>query len=154
MKHPLELRVPPALVFLLAGAAEVGLGRLPFLPLPAFTAIPVVKTVLMGMGGATVALGLFEFTRSGTTVDPTKPETASSLVESGIYRLTRNPVYLGMLLILLAIAVRSGDWLALIPAVGFVLWMNRFQIGPEERALTGVFGAPYTEYCGRVRRWV
>lgn len=154
MKHPLELRVPPALLFLGAIAAALGLGRLALLPLPAFGAMAVLKTVLIVLGGTTIALGLFEFSRSRTTVDPTRPETASTLVSSGIYRLTRNPMYLGMLLFLLAAAIRAGDWLALIPAIGFVIWMNRFQIGPEEQALTGAFGADYTEYCRRVRRWV
>ena len=143
MKHPLELRVPPALLFLVAIAAA-----------PAFGAMAVLKTALMVLGGITIALGLFEFSRSRTTVDPTRPESASALVSSGIYRLTRNPMYLGMLLVLVAAAVRAGDWLSLIPAVGFVIWMNRFQIGPEERALTRAFGPAYTQYCERVRRWL
>lgn len=154
MNHPLELRIPPAVLFLLAAVAELGLGRLGALPLPAVAASPILKSGLMVLGGLTVLLGVVQFVRARTTVDPTKPGTASSLVSGGIYRVTRNPMYLGMLLMLLALLIRAGDWLALIPLIGFVLWMNRFQIRPEERALTEVFGAEYTAYCERARRWI
>jgi protein-S-isoprenylcysteine O-methyltransferase Ste14 len=82
-----------------------------------------------------------------------KPDAASSLVVSGIYRYTRNPMYAGFLLILLGWAAFLSNILALIVLPAFVLYMNRFQILPEERVLTTLFADEYTEYLARVRRW-
>src|ERR1044071_2701900 len=101
-----------------------------------------------------IVAGVLEFRRAKTTVDPVHPEEASVIVDTGIYGVTRNPMYLGILLLLAA----GGAFLAnAVPPAGpvlFVLYMNRFQIGPEERALTQVFGDPYRAYLARVSRWI
>ena len=82
------------------------------------------------------------------------PEAASALVRSGIYRTTRNPMYVGLLLILVAWAVLlSSVWTLLGPLV-FVLYITRFQIIPEESALSALFGADYAAYQSSVRRWL
>jgi protein-S-isoprenylcysteine O-methyltransferase Ste14 len=98
--------------------------------------------------------GVLEFRRARTTVNPTTPQAATSMVRSGIYRHTRNPMYLGMLLVLAGWAV----WLASLAAVAvlpvFVLYLNRLQIEPEERALASRFGADFEEYRRSVRRWL
>jgi protein-S-isoprenylcysteine O-methyltransferase Ste14 len=106
-------------------------------------------------GLAVCLLGVLPFRRVRTTLDPTRPERASTLVTGGIFRVTRNPMYLGMLLVLIAWGVYLSSALGLLlgpPA--FVLYLNRFQIAPEERALASAFGREYTEYAQRVRRWV
>jgi len=73
---------------------------------------------------------------------------------AGIYRFTRNPMYVGLALVLLGwAALLSSPWALLGPLV-FVLYINRFQIAPEERVLSAKFGAAYTEYIARVRRWL
>ncbi len=105
--------------------------------------------------GLLVALaGVREFRRARTTLHPQQPEAASSVVRSGIYARSRNPMYLGMLLVLVA----WGAWLAnlasLALAAAFVPYLNRFQIEPEERAMARNFGAAYEEYRRQVRRWL
>jgi protein-S-isoprenylcysteine O-methyltransferase Ste14 len=82
------------------------------------------------------------------------PEAASSLVVAGIYRVTRNPMYLGFLLILLGWAAWLSNVLALLPLAGFVIYMNVFQIRPEERALEALFGPEFEAYKKQVRRWI
>jgi protein-S-isoprenylcysteine O-methyltransferase Ste14 len=87
-------------------------------------------------------------------VNPTQPETSSTIVTSGIYRWSRNPMYAGFLLILAGWAVQLASIAAVLLLPAFVLYMNRYQIQPEERALTDKFGAEYLSYRRRVRRWL
>ncbi len=83
-----------------------------------------------------------------------KPEAASSLVSTGIYRLSRNPMYVGLVFLLLALLVYLASALSIIGVLVFVLYINAFQIKPEERALMRKFGADFAEYKSRVRRWL
>jgi protein-S-isoprenylcysteine O-methyltransferase Ste14 len=106
------------------------------------------------LGALTCLGGVVAFRRAKTTVNPMEPNTTSSLVVSGIYRYTRNPMYLGFLLILIAWAAALSNVLALLSAPAFVLYMNCFQILPEERALASRFARDYAEYRARVRRWI
>ncbi len=94
------------------------------------------------------------FRARGTTVNPISPERSAALVVDGLYRVTRNPMYLGSALILAGWALHLGAWVAILTVPFFVLYMNRFQIGPEERALSALFGADYDAYRARVRRWI
>ncbi len=87
-------------------------------------------------------------------MNPIKPGAASSLVSSGVYRFTRNPMYLGLSVTLLGWAVFLSNWLALLAVPVFVLYINRFQIDPEERVLSSLFGAEYAAYKEKVRRWL
>ena len=98
--------------------------------------------------------GVISFRRAHTTVNPLKPDAATALVISGIYQVTRNPMYLGFLLLLLGELVWLANPLALLAAPAFVLYLNRFQIGPEEQALRERFGFAYLTYITRVRRWI
>jgi protein-S-isoprenylcysteine O-methyltransferase Ste14 len=101
------------------------------------------------VGVVTGGLGVMVFRRARTTVNPTKSGATSFLVHSGIYSLTRNPMYLGFLLILCgwAILLRNALVFPFLPM--FILYMNRFQIQMEERALTETFGAMFTGYVAR-----
>ena len=147
-------RIPPALVVLAAALAMWGVDRL--LPLPAERppGAGPLALALAACGLAAGALGVARFRRAGTSFDPLTPAKATTLVTSGIYRRTRNPMYLGLALLLVA----WGVWLSTLPGLMvvplFVLYMNRFQIGPEERALESIFGAEYDAYRRRVRRWL
>jgi len=105
-------------------------------------------------GGIVGLAGVRSFRLAGTTVNPLSPGTSSRLVASGVYRLSRNPMYLGLLLVLLGWAAWLASPAALALAVSFVPYMNRFQIGPEERALQLAFGEDFERYCQRVRRWL
>lgn len=150
----LELRVPPLLLVVVFAAAMAGIARL----VPSATyVIParlVVLVSLIVLGAAIAAAGVVAFRRHKTTVNPLAPAEASTLVSTGIYRITRNPMYLGFLLGLAGWCVYLGNFAAALLLPAFVAWMNRFQIGPEERALTEIFGARFTEYAATVRRWL
>jgi protein-S-isoprenylcysteine O-methyltransferase Ste14 len=113
-----------------------------------------VASVLALAGGAFTAAGIRAFRRARTTLDPTTPERTSSLVTGGIYGATRNPMYVGVLFLLLAwAAFLCAPW-ALVGPVLFVAYMNRFQIGPEEKVLMAAFGGEYARYKSAVRRWL
>lgn len=120
-------------------------------------AVPWRTTVaiLLWSAGVMIALaGLLEFRRAKTTINPLNPEAATAVVSSGIYRFSRNPMYLGLLLVLIGWAVWLSNVLAYAPIPFFVLYINRFQIEPEERVLTAKFGGQFKEYTRSVRRWV
>jgi protein-S-isoprenylcysteine O-methyltransferase Ste14 len=98
--------------------------------------------------------GVVAVRRAKTTLNPTKPADTSSLVTTGPFRFTRNPMYLSLFLYLLAWAVYLSNLSALLLLPVFVLYINQFQIKPEERILSSLFGAEYAAYKGRVRRWL
>jgi protein-S-isoprenylcysteine O-methyltransferase Ste14 len=119
--------------------------------LPWLTYASVIS--LVTLGGVIALWGMKEFKNAKTTVNPLKPESSSSLVSSGIYQYTRNPMYLGLLLILLSAVIYTQHPLGLVSALGFVLYMNRFQIEPEEKMLVKLFGEEFVDYSNQVKRW-
>lgn len=150
----LELKLPPPLVVLLLGAAMWYTA--PLVPALAL-AIPMRPLLALGFAGLGLALMLaavLTFRMAGTTVNPLRPDTTSAVVASGVYRICRNPIYLGDLLLLAAWAVYLAHALAFLFLPVFVLYLNRFQIVPEERALLTRFGDEYTAYLRAVRRWL
>jgi protein-S-isoprenylcysteine O-methyltransferase Ste14 len=111
--------------------------------------------LVLALAGAAVALaGVAEFRRARTTVNPLRPERASALVVSGIFRWTRNPMYLGLAIVLLGWAWYLAHPLAALGVPAFVAWMSLSQIPREERALGQLFGAEFEQYKTRVRRWL
>ncbi len=113
-----------------------------------------VALALLVIGQSISISGMMSFRRAKTTMNPIKPDTASSLVSSGVYRFTRNPMYLGLSVTLLGWAMFLANPLALLAVPLFVLYINRFQINPEERVLSSLFGAEYAAYKEKVRRWL
>lgn len=112
-------------------------------------------TLFLALAGvAVVVAGIVEFRRARTTVNPLNPGSASALVGSRVYRFTRNPMYLGFAMILLGWAVHLSSALSVLGVAGFVAYMNRFQIRPEEKALRVLFGQEFDAYSERVRRWI
>ncbi len=111
--------------------------------------------LLVAACGLTVDVSaLLAFRRARTTVDPLRPHKTATLVTTGIYRRTRNPMYLGLALLLAAYAVHLGAPLAVLGPIAFVAYITRFQIAPEERMLAQKFGEDYAHYRARVRRWL
>lgn len=150
----LELKIPPPAIVVLVGAVMWEISRVaPSLGVP--TDIRLLLALAVGLAGTGFAVaGVISVRRAKTTINPTKPQMTSSLVSSGIYVVTRNPMYLGLLFILIAWAIfLSSPWALLGPAA-FFLYIRRFQIAPEERALSALFGAEYTAYLSKVRRWL
>lgn len=150
----LELKIPPPVVTLATAAAMWGLAQLlPVVALPRGTRLAAAGLLALA-GMATSGWGIAAFRRARTTVNPHKPAKATSLVTSGPYRLTRNPMYLGLLLVLAAWTVFLASLPAVLGPVAFVLYIVRFQIIPEERVMEGLFGDAYLAYKARVRRWI
>lgn len=150
----LELKVPPPAVALvtavlmwLASRSSPGL---------AFVFPPgnLLAVGLFAIGLMVAISGVVTFRRARTTLNPTKPETSSSLVSWGIYKVTRNPMYLGLLLVLSAWGIFLSNWLAFLFLPVFVVYINRFQIVPEEQALISLFAREFVAYQSRVRRWL
>jgi protein-S-isoprenylcysteine O-methyltransferase Ste14 len=150
----LEHRIPPPVVGLLcAGAMWLLAKETPALDLPG--GVRVSAAVLILAAGLFVMLaGVVSFRRARTTVNPLKPEEATALVTSGVYRYTRNPMYLGMLMVLVAWALFLASPAALAGVLAFWAYIGRFQICPEETALAGLFGSAFADYTRRVRRWL
>ena len=114
-----------------------------------------VLALLLVAAAVSVGLaGVVAFRRARTTVNPLQPERASALVTGGIYRHTRNPMYLAVATMLLAWGLWLGNALGPLGAVLFVAWMDRLQIPPEERALAALFGEEFERYRRTVRRWL
>lgn len=150
----LELKIPPpAVALLLFGGMRAIAAVAPAIELPAFIQLGAAAAIA-GAGAVVSLTGILTFRHARTTLNPMKPEESSALVCSGIYRVTRNPMYLGLLMALLGWAIfLSCLWTLLGPLI-FVVYMNRFQIVPEERVLAGIFGSDYLAYKAKVRRWL
>ena len=149
----LELKIPPPAVALItAGLMWLAARWLPLgFAFPAQTAIAILLALL---GAATAIAGVLQFSRARTTVNPMRVEAASSLVTHGVFARTRNPMYLGLLLVLAAWSIHLASVAAVFVLPIFVVYINRFQIGPEERAMHKLFGESYRHYTNRTRRWI
>lgn len=150
----LELKIPPLVLVLVVGGLMgliASISREFLLPL----AIRWWGMLMLVVPGLILILaGAWHFRRRRTTLNPLHPETASALVTSGVYRISRNPMYAGFLLCLCGWACYLANRYALVGPVIFVLYMNYFQIFPEERALAQLFGQEYDAYRRLVRRWL
>lgn len=150
----MALKIPPVLVMLFAGLLMLLLHYL----FPGWhVAWPgaVMSGVLVALAGAVVCVaGVASFRMANTTVNPMNPDNASALVIAGIYRYSRNPMYLGFALGLAGLGFCLSNAVAFLGVPAFVLYMNRFQIVPEEKALERCFGQAYRDYISQVRRWL
>ncbi len=143
-------KAPPVAVLAAAAVAQhlLARGRRP-------SAMSVVESALVAAPALGLLIGsLVGFRRQRTTVDPLAPGRASSLVVTGPNAVTRNPMYVGMAGVLLAHAVARRTLPGLVPLAGFVVWMDRLQIPPEELALEATFGDEYRRYARHVPRWL
>ena len=150
----LELKIPPPIVALLVAVAMWAIAltatRIEMTPLVRFGAALVFAIAGVGIG----ILGVIGFRHARTTANPMKPEAASSLVTSGVYRFTRNPMYLGLCLVLVAWALFLSSPLAFLGPILFIAYITRFQIAPEETALSAIFEEEFAAYKAKVRRWI
>ena len=150
----LELKIPPVIVavifIMLMWMLAVLLPGIVTSNLSRFGAY----VVLMAAGAVFSVAGVVSFKKASTTVNPITPGASSVLVTSGIYKTSRNPMYLGFLFFLIGWGLFLSNLYSLALCTGFVLYMNRFQIQPEEKALESAFGADFLAYKERVRRWL
>ena len=150
----LELRIPPVLQLILIAVAMWALKQ----AFPALEA-PIPGSIgftagFVGAGSIVALLGVIEFRKARTTVDPRFPERTERMVVSGVYRISRNPMYLGFVLILLGWACCLANSLSFLLIPVFVYYIDRFQIQPEERCMLSRFGDEFKAYAARVRRWI
>ncbi|MBO6584971.1 MAG: isoprenylcysteine carboxylmethyltransferase family protein [Gracilimonas sp.] len=150
----LKLKIPPALLFLLCVVLMWLTDRWLTLEPLVLKTPEWVYGLLISSGGLVVLLGVIEFSKKSTTVNPHKPQDTSAFVKSGIYRLTRNPMYLGMVLILCAAVFKLGNLLTVLFIPCFIWYMNEFQIKSEEEVMEQKFGDEFLDYKKKVRRWV
>ena len=150
----LELKIPPLpLAVVVAVFMWLVAKYLPIIEVDRVFAGFVAAGLAIG-GIVCIVAGVLQFRASSTTVNPTRPDKAATLVTGGIYARTRNPMYVGMTMMLLGWSMWLGSVYALALPVAFVLYLNRFQIAPEEKALHALFGTEFLTYKSRVRRWL
>ena len=111
-----------------------------------------VLVLILGLACAIPSFKLFA--RYKTTISPLKPSDATALVTEGMYRYSRNPMYLGLLLLTIASTIWFGTWFGIIINIVFIFLINFLQIIPEEEALLEIFGEEYEDYKKNVRRWI
>lgn len=149
----LELKVPPVAQVIIMALVMYLISQLPialYFSLAGSTWLALGFAFIgMGLG----VMGVSEFKKAQTTANPTAPEKAASLVTSGVYQYTRNPMYLGLTIILLGWGLYLSSLLVFLLLPVFVIYMNRFQIQVEERIMAQNFGSAYQDYLMQVRRW-
>ena len=150
----MKLKVPPALLFIVFVLIMRATDQLFSYEIIASPYQQMVAYIVFGVGVIIGLLGVFEFRRRSTTVNPHKPENTSELVTSGIYQVSRNPMYLGLLIGLVAVAIRLGNVSSMLLLPVFVWYMNAFQIKPEEEVMEEKFGQNFIRYMNTTRRWI
>lgn len=149
----MKLTIPPVVVFLVFALPMYLLAR--FLPVGDFDFFgrEVLMYIICGLAFVIALVALIQFFRKSTTINPHKPQNTSGLVTSGIYNYTRNPMYLALLLVLIAFGLYLRNAFNAITIAVFVYYINHFQIYPEEKILEKKFGKEYRLYLKAVRRW-
>ncbi|ATA72383.1 hypothetical protein CGC49_03155 [Capnocytophaga sp. H4358] len=146
----LDLKIPPIVVLSIFSGVIISI---PFV-FPFYEVKSIWLSTIFIISGIVVALmGVWEFRRLKTTVNPTTPEKSSRMVSTGIYRFSRNPMYLGMAFGLVGLVFYFGNCLSWFGVAGFVAYITYFQIIPEEVVLKRIFGKSYEDYCQKTRRW-
>jgi protein-S-isoprenylcysteine O-methyltransferase Ste14 len=150
----LENKIPPPVLTLVIAATMWGAAKLssPIFIEPALRIgllLALNATALIFGGG-----GIITFRLAKTTINPVQIDQAAHVVTGGIYRITRNPMYVGLTALLTMWAVHLAVPLALLGPLFFALFTQRFQIIPEERVMSAKFGKEYDDYRKRVRRWL
>jgi protein-S-isoprenylcysteine O-methyltransferase Ste14 len=149
----MKTKVPPPVWLVIAGVIMWFVARSGF-AFPVVVPYALVFAILLAALGITLGvLAGRQFKSVGTTTNPLKPEEASALVRGGVFELSRNPMYLGSLLVLTGWGLWLGSPSNILVVMLYGLLIAELQIKPEELALTGLFGQEYADYCREVRRW-
>ncbi|MDE2604377.1 MAG: isoprenylcysteine carboxylmethyltransferase family protein [Burkholderiales bacterium] len=150
----LKLKVPPPVVALVI-AALMWIASRAVQPITASTSVRATLALMVAGTGLVLGVAAMRtFSRAGTTVNPMKPQATTVLVTHGVYRFSRNPMYVSLLLYLVGFALFLANWASPVGLALFIIYMNRFQIAPEERVLEERFGEEFDAYRRRVRRWI
>ena len=114
----------------------------------------LISIIILLMGMIILINPIFKFIKSKTTIDPIKFKKVNKLITSGIYKYSRNPMYLGLLMIVISTSMFYLNIFSIITPILFYFWINRFQIKREEIFLTEKFGKEYLLYMTKTRRWI
>lgn len=149
-----ETKIPAPVVAIVAGGIMKLYARTAQVSIDTSPVLAEVGIRLSQLSAVIALLAFASFGLARTTINPFDPSRASALVTGGIFRITRNPMYLSLLLLLIAYAVRLGSWVEWLGPALFAAYVTRFQIIPEERILAVKFGAAFLAYKSRTRRWL
>lgn len=149
----LELKIPPVIVLACCLFLTWLIARYD----PLLISIPFAKIIaaaIFAIGVFIALLGVLQFRKANTTVNPTTPDKSSEIVSDGIYKITRNPMYLGMALVVLSASILMQSPVSLLGLVAFIAYITKCQIIAEERTLHIIFEEQYENYISKVRRWI
>lgn len=150
----LETKIPAPVVAIAIGSSMKLYALTAQIPIDVSPLLAEVGIHLSQLSAVVALVAFASFWLAKTTINPLDPSRASALVTGGIFRLSRNPMYLSLLLLLVAYAVRLDSWAEWLGPVVFAAYVTRFQIIPEERILAGKFGPAFITYKNRTRRWI
>lgn len=150
----MKIRITPPLVLLCFAALMYVLVRVLTFGAFHFFGTKALAVALGSLGTLLIAMALFPFARAKTTLNPLHPAKKQHLFTKGVFKYTRNPIYLSMLLFLLAFALMLGNAFTMLVVAGFVSYINHFQIRYEEQASTRLFGREYLRYCNATQCWL
>lgn len=150
----MELKIPPPLLALTFAVLMWGISQIGRLGSLESTMTAPLSLIVLIVGLAINISAVVSFRRANTTVNPMKPKSTTQLVNAGVYRLSRNPMYLGAALILSSWTIWLGNYFNLAALIFFIWYMTKFQIVPEEKALKELFPSEYESYKAKVRRWI
>ncbi|HET8865701.1 MAG TPA: isoprenylcysteine carboxylmethyltransferase family protein [Gracilimonas sp.] len=150
----LKLKIPPVVVFLICLGLIWVIHQ--FIPNQSFLfkAGKFIGIGLVILGGSIGVLAVIEFAQKSTTLNPHRPENTKEFVQSGVYKFSRNPMYLGLLIVLISPVFYWGNLFTIVVLLLFIWYMNEFQIKPEEEIMEQKFRDEFLEYRKEVRRWV
>ena len=151
MKKYLNTKIPPPIVTLLCiGIIYLFESQIEY----SEPDLKVVGIIFLILGLIIIFSAVLKFIKTKTTVDPTRPHKTSNLVINGIYKITRNPMYLGMLFLIMAYAIYNKNVIGCVIIPIFIFYINKFQIEPEEIEMRKKFGESFENYCKKVNRWL
>ena len=145
-------KIPPPIITLICGLG-IYFSR-PLFPKYNYISIDIIAASFLLLGIIILITAVLSFKRQSTTLSPLQPEKASYLVVSGIFKYSRNPMYLGMLLILISMTIKFNFVGGILIIFAFITFITKFQIIPEETALEKLFGKEFTRYKKKTKRWI
>ena len=150
----MKLLIPPPIQALLSAIMMCLINRYFTHANFSLNGINIFALIFLIIAAIIIILSMYKFKKIKTTISPLRPNKTSSLVKSGIYEYTRNPMYLGLLLMLFSIALFLKNFISFLIIPLFILFITKNQILPEEEALENIFGEEYKNYKNKVRRWI
>ena len=147
----LETKIPPPIVAIISGVIISASSTIinPF----EFYGAKLIAMLFLILSFSLIVISIRKFNHSETSINPMTPKAATKLLSTGVYAVSRNPMYLGLVGILCGISIILGSWFSFLVIPIFVFYINKYQIIPEERAMKALFKDEYLSYCDEVKRW-